>query len=174
LIKGILSVDGSRIARKCLLSNSFRSRAQDKPLSGYLHFCSCEKEVWAVKTITEECVGKMFSEPIRDFGILNRIISREEGKQMAKSLLRTDNEIAAIYTRHVKTIYRVCYTYMKNPADTEDAVSETFIKMIKSSPAFESEEHEKAWLTTTPLRVCICTATSGIFACSGISTVPKP
>jgi len=73
---------------------------------------------------------------------------------MAKSLLRTDNEIAAIYTRHVKTIYRVCYTYMKNPADTEDAVSETFIKMIKSAPAFESEEHEKAWLIRTAVNVC--------------------
>jgi len=73
---------------------------------------------------------------------------------MTKSLSRTGNEIAAIYARQVKTIYRVCYTYMKNPADTEDAVSETFIKMIKSAPAFESEEHEKAWLIRTAVNVC--------------------
>jgi RNA polymerase sigma-70 factor (ECF subfamily) len=36
---------------------------------------------------------------------------------------------------------------MKNAADTEDAVQDTFIKMIKSGKVFESAEHEKAWLT---------------------------
>ena len=73
---------------------------------------------------------------------------------MAKSLLRTNNEIVGIYNRHVKTIYGVCFTYMKNPADTEDAVSETFIKLIKFAPMLESEEHEKAWLIRTASNVC--------------------
>jgi RNA polymerase sigma-70 factor (ECF subfamily) len=73
---------------------------------------------------------------------------------MAKSLLRTDNEIAESYKRHVKTVYRVCYTFLKNPADTEDAVSDTFIKMIKNAKVFESEEHEKAWLIRTAANVC--------------------
>jgi RNA polymerase sigma-70 factor (ECF subfamily) len=43
---------------------------------------------------------------------------------------------------------------MQNPADTEDAVSDTFVKMIKSAPAFDSEEHEKAWLIRTASNVC--------------------
>lgn len=73
---------------------------------------------------------------------------------MAKSLLRTDNEIAEIYKRHFKTVYRVCYTFLKNPADTEDAVSNTFIKMIKSAAVYENEEHEKAWLIRTAANVC--------------------
>ncbi len=34
---------------------------------------------------------------------------------MSKSLLRTDKEIAEIYNRHGKTIYRVCFAYMKKP-----------------------------------------------------------
>ena len=38
---------------------------------------------------------------------------------MSKSLLRTDKEIAEIYKRHSKTVYRVCFAYMKSPADTE-------------------------------------------------------
>ena len=73
---------------------------------------------------------------------------------MAKALSRTDNEIAALYRRHVDTVYRVCYTYLKNPADTEDAVADTFIRLMKSGPAFESEEHEKAWLIRTAANVC--------------------
>jgi RNA polymerase sigma-70 factor (ECF subfamily) len=73
---------------------------------------------------------------------------------MAKSLLRTNKEIAEIYTRHMKTIYRVCFAYMKNPTDTEDAVSDTFYKLVKSEPMLDSEEHEKAWLIRTAINVC--------------------
>ena len=73
---------------------------------------------------------------------------------MSNSLLRTDKEIAEIYSRHSKTVYRVCFAYMKNPADTEDAVQDTFFRLIKSGPAFESEEHEKAWLIRTAANIC--------------------
>jgi len=73
---------------------------------------------------------------------------------MAKSLLRTDSEAAEIYGRHVKAVYRVCFTYLKNPADTEDAVSDTFVKMLRSAPAFENGRHEEAWLIRTAVNVC--------------------
>jgi RNA polymerase sigma-70 factor (ECF subfamily) len=73
---------------------------------------------------------------------------------MKKTLSRTDNEIAKLYERHVHTVYRVCFTYMKNPTDTEDAVSDTFVKLIKTAPTFESQEHEKAWLIRTASNVC--------------------
>lgn len=73
---------------------------------------------------------------------------------MTKPLLSTDKEITEIYLRHMKTIYRVCFAYMKNSADTEDAVQDTFIKMIRYKTAFESEDHEKAWLIRTASNVC--------------------
>lgn len=73
---------------------------------------------------------------------------------MLKSLLRTDKEIAEIYGRHMKTVYRVCFAYMKNLADTEDAVHDTFYQLIKTGAAFESEEHEKAWLIRTATNLC--------------------
>ena len=41
---------------------------------------------------------------------------------MGRSLLRTDEELSQIYHRHVKTVYRVCFMYMKNNHDTEDMV----------------------------------------------------
>ncbi len=73
---------------------------------------------------------------------------------MSDSLLRTDEEIADIYQRHKKTVYQVCYAYMKNPADTEDAVQDTFFRLIKSGPEFDSAEHEKAWLIRVAANVC--------------------
>ena len=73
---------------------------------------------------------------------------------MAKSLLRTDKEIAEIYERHVKTVYRICFAYMKNAVETEDVVQEAFCKLIKSGTSFESAEHEKAWLIRTAANIC--------------------
>jgi RNA polymerase sigma-70 factor (ECF subfamily) len=73
---------------------------------------------------------------------------------MTKSLLRTDKEIAKIFERHRLTVYRVCFAYMKNPADTEDAVQDTFYQLIKTGTPFESEEHEKAWLIRTATNLC--------------------
>lgn len=76
------------------------------------------------------------------------------GREMKKPLLRTDKEITEIYERHKLTIYRVCFAFMKNPADTEDVVQNTFIQLIKAGPNFESEEHEKAWLIRTASNLC--------------------
>lgn len=73
---------------------------------------------------------------------------------MTKTLLRTDRELEAIYDRQMPTLYRVCFAYMKNAADTEDAVQETFFKLIGSAPAFENHDHEKAWLLRTAANVC--------------------
>ena len=45
-------------------------------------------------------------------------------------------------------------TFTEATADTEDAVQDTFFRLIKSGPAFESEEHEKAWLIRTAANIC--------------------
>ena len=67
---------------------------------------------------------------------------------------RTDKEIADIYERRKNMLYRICFAYMKNREDTEDAVQETFFRLIRSGPRFESEEHEKAWLIRTASNIC--------------------
>ncbi|MDF3005266.1 MAG: polymerase sigma factor [Oscillospiraceae bacterium] len=73
---------------------------------------------------------------------------------MAKSLLRTNEEIAEIYDRHVNTVYRICFTYLKNSADTEDVVQNTFVKLMNYGNTFKSIEHEKAWLIVTATNLC--------------------
>lgn len=70
------------------------------------------------------------------------------------SLLRTDKEWIAIYNRHVDTVYRICYSFMKNAPDTEDMVQETFLRLITSGKEFQSESHEKAWLIVTASNLC--------------------
>lgn len=73
---------------------------------------------------------------------------------MANSLLRTNKDIEEIYNRHVEIIYRVCFIFMKNPTDTEDALQATFTKLLEYSGEFQNEQHEKAWLITVASNIC--------------------
>ncbi|MCR5845064.1 MAG: RNA polymerase sigma factor [bacterium] len=66
----------------------------------------------------------------------------------------TEQQITEIFTRQVDTIYRVCYAYMGNAADTEDAVQETFVKLMRSNVVFNDVEHEKAWLIRVAVNHC--------------------
>lgn len=70
------------------------------------------------------------------------------------SLLMTQKEITQIYNRQVETVYRVCFSFMKNRAETEDLVQETFLRLIRSGKQFENERHERAWLIVTASNLC--------------------
>ena len=59
-----------------------------------------------------------------------------------------------VYERQFDMVYRVCFSYMKNKADTEDAVSLVFEKLLKNGLAFKDAEHEKAWLLRTAINQC--------------------
>ena len=63
-------------------------------------------------------------------------------------------DIAGIFTRHVKTVYRLCYSYLGSPHDAEDATQATFMKLVAKPRGFESEEHEKAWLLRVAANHC--------------------
>ncbi len=45
-----------------------------------------------------------------------------------------------MYKEHCQTVYRVAFTYMKNSYDAEDAVQETFARLIRSGERFGSRE----------------------------------
>jgi RNA polymerase sigma-70 factor (ECF subfamily) len=51
-------------------------------------------------------------------------------------------------------IYRICFAYMKNAPDAEDATQDAFVKLLTSGKAFESAEHEKAWLIRIAANLC--------------------
>lgn len=63
-------------------------------------------------------------------------------------------DIEAVFRRHAQTVYRVCYSFMGNAADAEDATQATFMKLIDNPRGFESERHEKAWLIVCASNLC--------------------
>lgn len=62
--------------------------------------------------------------------------------------------IEAIFNRHVKTVYKVCYSYMGNAADAEDATQQVFAKLIAQPRDFAGVDHERAWLIVCAQNLC--------------------
>ena len=66
-------------------------------------------------------------------------------------------ELETLYVRHVDTVYRICYSFLKNQSDAEDAVQETFLKLLQilqQGESFADEAHEKAWLIRVTINAC--------------------
>ena len=70
------------------------------------------------------------------------------------SLLSMDEEWAELYQRHVSSVYKLCYVYLRNAADAEDAVQSVFLKLLQAKISFNDCEHEKAWLITAARNHC--------------------
>lgn len=62
--------------------------------------------------------------------------------------------IKEIYERNVTTVFRICYSYLKNIQDSEDAVSAVFIKLMNRNIIFTCPEDEKKWLIVVACNHC--------------------
>lgn len=51
-------------------------------------------------------------------------------------------------------ILRISYQYLKQTYDAEDICQTVFLKYLSSGQAFESFEHEKAWIIRTTINAC--------------------
>lgn len=51
-------------------------------------------------------------------------------------------------------VVRTAFGLVKNQSDAEDIAQEVFISLLKSAPAFESAEHQKAWLLRCTINRC--------------------
>lgn len=56
--------------------------------------------------------------------------------------------------KYKQTVGAVCVMRLKNYADAEDCFQNTFFKLYKNSPHFESETHLKAWLIRVAINEC--------------------
>ena len=63
-------------------------------------------------------------------------------------------DFANVYEMYVNDIYRLCFSFMKNHMDAEDAVQETFLKYYHSEKTFDTLEHKKACLIVTASNQC--------------------
>ena len=63
-------------------------------------------------------------------------------------------DIEEVFTRQVKPVYRLCYSYLGTPHEAEDATQQVFMKLLAAPRDFESERHERAWLLRVAANLC--------------------
>ena len=68
--------------------------------------------------------------------------------------VRSQEEMASLYRRHVDMVYQICLMLMKNVPDAEDAAQTVFRKVMEYDKPFRDHEHEKAWLIVTARNEC--------------------
>lgn len=68
--------------------------------------------------------------------------------------MRSETEVNRAIERYSNMVRRLCLIHLKNYADTEDIFQNVFLKYAFSSVAFETEEHEKAWLIRVTINAC--------------------
>ena len=66
----------------------------------------------------------------------------------------SQEEMAALYRRHVSMVYQICLMLLKNVPDAEDATQNVFRKVMEQDKPFRDPEHEKAWLIVTARNEC--------------------
>ena len=63
----------------------------------------------------------------------------------------SEKSIEEIYEIYGEMLYKISLVMLKNTHDAEDVVQNVMIKYMTKRTAFNSSEHEKAWL----IRVCL-------------------
>ena len=54
--------------------------------------------------------------------------------------------------QYTDTVYRLAYARTGSHADSEDVLQEVFLRLLRTKPAFQGEEHRKAWLLRVTLQ----------------------
>lgn len=62
--------------------------------------------------------------------------------------------ISDVIERYRDTVFRLAFTYLHNQADANDVTQDVFVKLIRSSHDFESDEHLRRWLIRVTINEC--------------------
>ena len=57
-----------------------------------------------------------------------------------------ENKFVAISQQSMPALYRMACSIVGNRTDAEDAVHNTFVKLMEKGMTFENEQHERNWL----------------------------
>ena len=73
---------------------------------------------------------------------------------MKNSSYKSDDVFTEALLKHGDMVRRICFIYLRNLADVEDAFQDVFIKLMQVEADFQNEEHLKAWLCRVTINKC--------------------
>lgn len=74
---------------------------------------------------------------------------------MPEHIQDTDNEaFTRIYAKHAQFVYSIALSYLKSPAEAEDAAADVFLQVLESGMRFPDDTQARAWLVTAVRNRC--------------------
>ena len=68
---------------------------------------------------------------------------------------KSETDVKRILQSHGSALYRSACLLVGNPHDVQDILQEVLLRYLEKSPAFQSGEHEKAWLFRVTPNCCM-------------------
>jgi RNA polymerase sigma-70 factor (ECF subfamily) len=68
--------------------------------------------------------------------------------------LSQNDMISQKYDVYGSMIFKLCYVFLGNRNDAEDAMQDTFIRFINRPRQFDNAEHERAWFIRVTTNIC--------------------
>lgn len=69
--------------------------------------------------------------------------SMSAAEPKSAAMLQSFEQVMEFY---MPMVYRIAFSRLKNREEAEDVTQDVFLRCFRADPAFDSEEHRKAWL----------------------------
>lgn len=66
-----------------------------------------------------------------------------------------DEALSTAVRDHAHCVFKVAYSVLRNPADAEDTVQETFLRAMHHAREFAAVDDQRAWLARTAWRIAV-------------------
>lgn len=66
----------------------------------------------------------------------------------------TEQEFHQIADRHLNMVYRLALSWLRSPADAEDAAQNAMLRLWRTDTDFQGEEHLRRWLVRVTVNEC--------------------
>lgn len=87
----------------------------------------------------------------RLFAAVGRFFS---GEGTEPSVEERNRQAERLLDRYGQSVLRLSYAYLHNMSDAEEILQDTLVQFLKTSPVFDSPDHEKAWLLRVASNLC--------------------
>lgn len=88
--------------------------------------------------------------------------------------MNTKEPFETVVSRHGPVVWRVCRAVLNNPADAEDAWSETFLAALRAYPELPATANVQAWLVTIAHRKAVDVVRARSRAAVPVASPPEP
>ncbi len=66
----------------------------------------------------------------------------------------TNEQFTGLARKYIDTVFRVALNCLRSPSDADDVTQNVFLKLLKETKDFESEDHVKHWLIRVTINEC--------------------